>query len=131
MGSSPTACGGLFSVKALHWRSTALLPLGRAGEALPLLQRLIPLAEAVDNLWVLAHALNHAHSIYQRRGELERSGQHIERAVEAAERLGDPNLIAFVQLCLGEYAFDSGEWVQAHACYELAATLAHGSWLAK
>jgi tetratricopeptide (TPR) repeat protein len=107
--------------QAEHWRSTALLTLGRAEEALPALQGVIPLAEAAGDLSSHAQALNHVAQAHINRGEFERGREYVERALAVAERRGDPAQTAFMTYNRGEVAVYTGDWKQARADFERAA----------
>jgi tetratricopeptide (TPR) repeat protein/transcriptional regulator with XRE-family HTH domain len=107
--------------QAEHWRSTALLTLGRAEEALPALHEVIPLAEAAGDLSSHAQALNHVAQAHINRGEFAKGRDYVERALAVAERRGDPAQTAFMTYNRGEVAAYLGDWKQARADFERAA----------
>ncbi len=109
--------------QAEQWRSSALLALGRAQEALPVLQEVIPRAEAAGDLSSHTHALSHVALAYIQRGEFDAGRSYIERALAMAERRGDPAQIAFMAYNRGMIAVYTGEWKQARADYERAAAV--------
>jgi predicted ATPase/class 3 adenylate cyclase len=109
--------------RAEQWRSTALLSLGRAQEALPVLQEVIPRAEAAGDLSSHTHALSHVALAYIQRGEFDAGRSYIERALALAERRGDPAQIAFMAYNRGMIAVYTGEWQQARVDYERAASV--------
>ena len=101
----------------------ALLMLERPREALAVLEEVIPLAEAEDDLSNLCFALNNAGLAYMSLGELERSHEHAVRAAQCAERLGSPTTLAFMLCNRGELASLLGNWERARRDYERAAEL--------
>jgi transcriptional regulator with XRE-family HTH domain/tetratricopeptide (TPR) repeat protein len=107
--------------QAEHWRSTALLTLGRAEEALPALQEVIPLAEAAGDLSSHAQALSHVALAHINRGEFAQAQSYVERALAVAERRGDPAQTAFMTYNRGTVAVYTGDWSQARADFERAA----------
>jgi len=109
--------------QAEQWRSSALLALGRAQEALPVLQEVIPRAEAAGDLSSHTHALSHVALAYIQRGEFDEGRSYIERALAMAERRGDPAQTAFMAYNRGMIAVYTGEWKQARADYERAAAV--------
>ena len=109
--------------QAEQWRSTALLTLGRAEEAIPALEEVIPQAEALGDLSSHLHALNHVALAYIQRGEFATSRSYIDRALTVAEMQGDPVQIAFMTYNRGMLEVYTGEWKQARADFERAAAM--------
>ncbi|HEX6817621.1 MAG TPA: AAA family ATPase [Ktedonobacterales bacterium] len=109
--------------QAEQWRSSALLALGRSQEALPVLQEVIPRAEAAGDLSSHTHALSRVALAYIQRGEFEEGRGYIERALAVAQKRGDPAQIAFMTYNRGMIAVHMGQWKAARADYEQAASL--------
>ncbi len=107
--------------QAEHWRSAALLTLGRAEEAVPALQDVIPLAEAAGDLSSHAQALSHVALAHLNRGEFKDARTYVERALAVAERRGDPAQTAFMIYNRGEVSVFTGAWGDARADFERAA----------
>jgi tetratricopeptide (TPR) repeat protein/transcriptional regulator with XRE-family HTH domain len=108
-------------VKALHAlclaSSWSLVPVA---EFAPLLEELIARAEQIGDLWCLSHALRWAGMMHLEQGHLERQQREFDRAVEAAERLGDPAQIANLRARRAYSTFQTGHWTQARLDYEEA-----------
>ncbi len=108
--------------QAEQWRSTALLTLGRSVEAVPALEEIIPVAEALGDLSSHLHALNHVALAYIRRGEFDTSGAYIDRALAAASTRGDPLQTAMMTYSRGVFGLYTGNWRRAREDFEAAAT---------
>ena len=98
----------------------ALVQLGRLDDALPVLRDTIRSAEVVGDLDSLSAALNDSAAVYRMRGELAASWTYSGRAVEVAERMGDPTAMAFFASSHGDNAFLLGDWAKARESYERA-----------
>lgn len=107
--------------QAEQWRSTALLTLGRAVEAVPALEEIIPVAEALGDLSSHMHALNHVALAYIRRGEFDTGGAYIDRALAAASTRGDPLQAAMMTYSRGLVGLYTGDWRRAREDFDAAA----------
>jgi tetratricopeptide (TPR) repeat protein len=104
-------------------RGTALLLLGRLEECVQVLEGTVAAVERVGGLRDLASSLNNLAMAYRARGQFDRDQRYVERALEVAERLGDPPLTAYMWCNRGEQAYLVGDWERAHDCYERALRL--------
>ena len=105
---------------------TALLMLGRMNEGFRVLDGAIPAIEATGDLRNLCWAINNIGVVYEVRGEFATTRRHVERAVELAERLADPTVLAFMVHRRGINAFYMGDWESARADLERSLALLHG-----
>jgi tetratricopeptide (TPR) repeat protein len=101
-------------------RGDALGMLHHQEDALQVMQRVVPLAEAAGDLLTLSEALNNLAQAYENRGEFDKSMPSMDRALQVAEQLGDPVQLALVTCNRGQSAFYVGEWSQAHSYHERA-----------
>ncbi|HEX8994438.1 MAG TPA: AAA family ATPase [Ktedonobacterales bacterium] len=113
----------LLVTQAEQWRTTALLTLGRPGDALEALESVIPTAEALGDLSSHLHALTHAAMAYIQRGEFATSRAYIERALATAQQRKDRVQVAFMVSNRGVLQFYTGDWKQARADFERAAAM--------
>jgi class 3 adenylate cyclase/tetratricopeptide (TPR) repeat protein len=102
----------------------ALAVLGRLEDSVSALADVARLLEALGDLQSLSDALNNVAVVYEVRGEFDQEGRYIQRALEVAERLGDPTWTAFMVYRRGFHAFMVGEWERARADLERAAEMA-------
>ncbi|MBV9282442.1 MAG: tetratricopeptide repeat protein, partial [Chloroflexi bacterium] len=102
------------------WRGCALNQLGSLEEGRRVQEAAIPLAEAVDDLASLSHALNDMGFLYEVEGRFARSRGYKERALQVAERMGDPAGIANMAFRCGQNAFLAGDWTRARQYFERA-----------
>jgi tetratricopeptide (TPR) repeat protein/transcriptional regulator with XRE-family HTH domain len=94
----------------------ALDMLGRGGEDLRILEEMvIPLAEALDDPWLICQALARVTHDHLALGEFAQAGRAIARWQVIAERLEDRFLSASAGLASGELRFYLGAWKQAHS----------------
>jgi tetratricopeptide (TPR) repeat protein len=111
-----------------------LLMVERNQEGAAILERTLPRLEAVGDLRNFAMALNSlavAHETLE--GDFALARGYLNRAVQSAERLGDPTLLAFMLSRLGTNAFATGDWQAALGDLERALSLskkADGTWTA-
>ena len=112
-------------VKARHWRSLALLSVGRLEEGAQEAERVVALAEASSDLWDSTRLLNSVAGAYWMKGKLGECQQYITRALASAERLGDPALLAYMLNTLAGCHFLIGQWEAARARWEHAVRLVH------
>jgi tetratricopeptide (TPR) repeat protein len=80
----------LWFVEAMAWHGQVLNLLGRGEEASPLLERALTLAEERADPWVLTQALNFEGDRYYFQGDLTAAKDHYARALEVAQKSGDP-----------------------------------------
>jgi tetratricopeptide (TPR) repeat protein len=88
-------------------------------------------AEAAGALDVLSLALTWLGALYISRGEAAPAREYLDRALEVAERLDDPNRILFALQVRGKLAALSGDPSQARAAWERAALIARRFGLAE
>jgi tetratricopeptide (TPR) repeat protein len=104
-------------------RGLALVVLGRVEEALPVLEEAIRRSDAVGDLHSLYRSLNNLSALHEHRGAFAQAAPCSKRALEVAERMGNPNGIAFMTMRHGQIAFCLGDWRQARAHFERALAL--------
>lgn len=100
-------------IQANRFYGLALLMLGKPREAASVLEQVIPLAEAADELDHLCFACNNAGIAYMTVGELKKSRSYAERAVCLAEQIGAPVSLAFMLHNRAAVAFLQGDWEAA------------------
>ena len=100
-------------------RAVALGMLGRP-EALDAAEAALPLAEAAGDLYTLRRALTSIANEHERRGELERSHQYIERSLQVAEQADNPWWIGFALAYVASLSFSLGRWMEARAYLQRA-----------
>jgi tetratricopeptide (TPR) repeat protein len=105
-------------------RGCALNQLGDLEEGTRVLQAAIPVAEAVNDLTSLVHALNDLGFLYEIGGEFDRSRVYKLRALDIAERVGDPAAIANMTFRYGQNAFLLGDWRVARESFDRSLALA-------
>lgn len=119
--------------KSMRLEGLALVLLGRMDEALPVLRETIDTSEIVGDLDSYSAALNDTAAAYRVRGELTSSWTHSARAVEIADRLGDPTGIAFFATSHGDNTYLLGDWATARHAYKRAIAVVRemgSSWVA-
>jgi tetratricopeptide (TPR) repeat protein len=97
--------------------------LGRLDEGEAVLEEVIPIAEATGDLRSLRLALNSLGWVHEAWGDFEQDAEYTERALQAAQRLGDPTVIAFMTSNRGGPAFNLGDWQRARADFETGLAL--------
>lgn len=102
---------------------TALLMLGHIEDGFRVLDAALPSVEATGDLRNLCWAINNIGVVYEVRGEFTTTRHYAERAVEMAERLADPTVLAFMIHRRGINAFFLGDWERARSDLEQALTL--------
>ncbi len=113
----------ILMMQAEQWRTTALLTLGRPGDALAALEEVIPTSEALGDLSSHLHALNHAAMAHIQRGAFDTSRAYIDRALVTARERNDHVQVAYLTCNRGTLHFYMGDWKQARADYERAAEI--------
>jgi tetratricopeptide (TPR) repeat protein len=113
----------LLSEAELH-QGVSLMHLGRYAEALRLLESAIPRAERLGDLHTVCIALGFCSLVHHGRHEVELAGRYHERAVEVAERLGDPREISHRAVEAAYFMFLVGDWGGSRAYAERAVTSA-------
>jgi transcriptional regulator with XRE-family HTH domain/tetratricopeptide (TPR) repeat protein len=111
--SEPSAMGELN-------RALGLMGRGDTTGALPALNRAAHLAEAAADADTAIRALVFSSHLSYCVGDQSMAGRHCDRAVELAEKTGNPNMMVFAIDCLGELRFYLGDWKGARATYERA-----------
>jgi tetratricopeptide (TPR) repeat protein len=91
------------------------------------LEESLSLAEAAGDLTSLVHALNDTGFLYEIGGEFARSGEHRRRALEVAERVGDPAAVANMSFRCGQNAFLAGDWTLARQYFERSSAVARSA----
>jgi tetratricopeptide (TPR) repeat protein len=96
-------------------RRVALLlwMVGRHEDALQAAEEACRAAEAADDLETLGWALDDMAAIYRERGEFEAARWCLERALEVAERQGNPFQLNVMTVFLAQLSFFRGHWDQA------------------
>jgi tetratricopeptide (TPR) repeat protein/transcriptional regulator with XRE-family HTH domain len=83
------------------------------------------LAETVGDLNVLQWALHLLAYTYQIKGEWDRCLSYADRAIDAAERRGDPGPLEALIPARGMAAFYRGDWLEARRFFERARAISH------
>lgn len=104
-------------------RGLALLNLGRVADARKVLEGTITLADAAGDLWTLCFALSALCVVYVARGAFDQGYSAAQRAVECAQLIGAPTVMAFMAQRRGAAAYFMGRWDQARADAEHALAL--------
>ncbi len=105
-------------VLAEERRSTAFAMLGEEDRSLEVALEMIPVAEELGE-WVSLHRASVTlGNIYGSRGQFDAARDALERAKEAAERIGSPGRIDFAILELGELSYLQGYWSEADRLLE-------------
>ncbi|HZU14732.1 MAG TPA: AAA family ATPase [Chloroflexota bacterium] len=91
-------------------RGASLMYLGHYEEARQLLEAAIPRAEGVGDLHTVCIALGFAALVYHGWHRAEQARAHHERALDIAERLGDPREISHRAVEASYHAFLVGDW---------------------
>jgi tetratricopeptide (TPR) repeat protein/transcriptional regulator with XRE-family HTH domain len=104
-------------------RGIALLNLGRVADARTVLVQAIALSEATGDLWTLCFTLRGLSVVYVARGELDQALHASNRAIECAQLLGAPTVLAMMFQRRSTVTYFTGTWAQARADAEHAATL--------
>jgi DNA-binding SARP family transcriptional activator len=94
-------------------QSMALRSLGCDAEGLAALQEAVWLAESSSNLHALSVALHCLWDIHLVMGDTDRALAYQQRSLEVAERLGDPNMYAWVYGSFGATSLWTGRWEEA------------------
>jgi tetratricopeptide (TPR) repeat protein/transcriptional regulator with XRE-family HTH domain len=109
--------------EATWMQSGALLALGRDAEGRRVLEETVRLTAAVGQLDILGRTLNRLAVTACDAGDLAAARSYIERALQNAERISSPRLIADTKVKRGEIAFVAGQWDEARADYQQAMTM--------
>ncbi|MDQ5852805.1 MAG: tetratricopeptide repeat protein, partial [Chloroflexota bacterium] len=100
--------------------ATALVTLCRFMDALPILQKVLPLAESVGDGRAVGWALNTLGGIYLATGDWKNNLACRERALEVGRQYGDLQAVAYALQELGRAAFLHGRWSRAHEYFQHA-----------
>ncbi|HZS93929.1 MAG TPA: AAA family ATPase [Chloroflexota bacterium] len=109
----------LLAEAELH-QGVSLMHLGHYDEALQLLESAIPRAESVGDLPTVCTALGFSALAHHGRHEEAQARRNHERAVEVAERLGDPREISHRAVEAAYFTFLVGDWVRSREYAERA-----------
>jgi len=109
----------LLAEAELH-RGVSLMHFGRYEDAVQLLESAVSRAESVGNLHTLSDALNFASLAYHGLRNLDRCLLYRVRAVEVAERLGDPAEISYRAVEAAHVTFLVGDWERSQMYAEQA-----------
>ncbi len=104
-------------------RGAALCLMSREEEGVAVFSEVMRLAETDGDLEAVCQALGGMAWVYFDRSEFEQSTRYIERALQLAEKLGNPVLLAEQISTLGALAFYAGEWDRARGYYARAVTI--------
>jgi tetratricopeptide (TPR) repeat protein/transcriptional regulator with XRE-family HTH domain len=110
--------------QASYWQARALSRGGwRPDEAVEVWEKSVPLFEAANDLPGLCDTLNNIadHRLYG--GNFTQMRSVISRAIDLAERIQDPRRLAIAVCTMSEFAYLSGEWLQARAGFTRVVTL--------
>jgi tetratricopeptide (TPR) repeat protein len=99
--------------------------VGRVEEMRQVAMEAARIAEAVGDLNALHWALHQLAYIHRIKGEWDRCLAYGDRAIEAAERRGDPSPLVILVCARGMTAFYMGDCIQAHQFFERARTISH------
>lgn len=109
---------------AAYWHlGRVLMLLGRLNEAAEMLEAALPLAEQAGDLRCLCYTLLNLSLITDERGDPAAGRGYAYRAVELAEQMGEPVLLAQVLGDRGFKAFVLGDWQAAEQDYRQAIAL--------
>jgi tetratricopeptide (TPR) repeat protein len=97
-----------------------LTALMRLDEAIAIYEAMIPAAERLGNLAMLARALMNSGWCYGLQGRPGLWRETHERAADVVERLGDPALRVLHSINQGDLAYVAGDWGEAAAQYARA-----------
>jgi transcriptional regulator with XRE-family HTH domain/tetratricopeptide (TPR) repeat protein len=114
-------------------RGWALVMLGQVEEGRRVLEEVVPLAEAVGDLDTLHEALGLLGQLCVAQGKMARAGVYHGRALEVAERRGDPAHIVLALCRQATGTFYTGDWERTRADLERAAQISREigpSWFA-
>jgi tetratricopeptide (TPR) repeat protein len=113
----------LLAEAELH-QGVSLMHMGRYEEALRLLESALPRAESVGDLHTVCIALGFCAIVHHGRHEVDPAKLCHVRAVEVAERLGDPREISHRAVEAAYFTFLIGDWVRSRQYAERAVTSA-------
>ena len=113
----------LLAEAELH-QGVSLMHLARYDDALRLLESAIPRAESVGDLHTVCIALGFCAVVYHGRHAVDKAGNYHARAVEVAERLGDPREISHRAVEASYFTFLVGDWARSRQYAERAVTSA-------
>jgi tetratricopeptide (TPR) repeat protein len=99
------------------WRGCALNQLGRVDEGRKVQEAAILLADEVGDIATLSHALNDLGFLTEVGGDFAISRHYKQRALQLAERMGDPLSIATMIFRCGQNAFLRGAWSEAEELF--------------
>ncbi len=104
-------------------RGVARSLMSRDDEELTVLSEAVRLAESVGELECLSQVPLYVTEVYAERGEFDQSRRYVDRALRAAEKVGNPVLMADALIGLGLLAFYGDDWARARGCYQRASVI--------
>jgi tetratricopeptide (TPR) repeat protein len=102
------------------WRSYGLFSAGRHEEGGQVLEDVLARADAMGAFGTVCRGLGLMGRLYVLRGDFDRSGVYFQREMELAERMGDPEAVAWALNSTGFALFFSGDWERARDYLERA-----------
>jgi tetratricopeptide (TPR) repeat protein len=118
---------GWFRAWLSYWKGLCLCPLGRPKEAEECFHRAIAFARETGDLFLLAYFHSDvAWVLYDVLGDVNAMLRHAREAVQAAERLEAPRIIATAYRSLGQASLHSGAYGDALAAFERALAVQEG-----
>jgi tetratricopeptide (TPR) repeat protein len=105
-------------------RGIALSRLGRATDAVPILEEAARVADAIGDLRTIETALFFAAQAQLRQGNLTRAADAADRGLRAAELLCDDGMAPLLLITAGACAFYRGDWTEAECRMERAVRIA-------
>jgi class 3 adenylate cyclase/tetratricopeptide (TPR) repeat protein len=108
-------------------RAAGLFNVGRMDESIPMYEELVRLAEEVGDYWNLHRALHSLAEHARSQGDRERTMRLTRQAIEAAQRMDDPALIAEQTILTGWFCLQLGDWNEARTFFERGLACARSS----
>lgn len=108
---------------ATYMRGMALGGVGRPDGFEQAMEEVIPLAGAAGDLAHLVIALTHTGNLRVIHGDFTSGRERLDRAAEAADRLGEQNFRCGLMCYQGNLAWLAGDWDRAESQYVTAMTL--------
>jgi tetratricopeptide (TPR) repeat protein/transcriptional regulator with XRE-family HTH domain len=101
--------------QATRVRGAVLNMRGQTAEGTKALRAAIPLLEAAGDVRDVCFTLNHLAWLCDVRGDFAEAARYFDQALVAAERLGDPAVLASMHCNRGDIDFSQGNWDQTRA----------------
>ncbi|HZU14433.1 MAG TPA: tetratricopeptide repeat protein [Chloroflexota bacterium] len=113
--------------EARERQGTALIMLDQPGEGKRILEEILPVVEAGENLPLLQRMIQNIGCAADLMGDGTTATRCFHRAVELAEQVGNPDQLAFTLANLGTVLMNGGEWIEARSYIDRAAELARSN----